>query len=827
LGGNPFGAPATAAIARLLCQNAFLTSLEIEKSCMTKDDIKPFVDTIKKNNFSLIRLVLGHKTEQNSYRKGGFYGVIVTTNYPKPIQDHIDKFVNRNIQKRNPLFMHVMNEAIPQVMKILKDDKVSPLCIDEQGNTLLHVAVRKNPPNMQLITTLIKRHCHPLQMNNQRLNVIDLLDANSPPELHELLTAAVDNREIAAVAVAAEPLKKKIKAEAPEVPASNSLRNFFSPQKKPEAAKPPAEAQAPSPQKPIQQNTNPSHLAYYAALNDDARLLKSCLTQIDLDHQYADGNTIWHLAASKHAEFCLHVLASQKKGAHITNGFLQAPLHVACLCIENMATLETLEILIANNKTFINSPDVFGQTPLFCLTGGFNYRPNAGADNMRAMAAKILLKHGADPNITIADLNNQGLQCSILQKSISRGLYRMVKVLVASPLCDLSHRDGKGNTALHYTIMYSQFAILTRLLIQPQLDLKITNYDGVSARQMLRDSLLSNPQKMQIDAFFEKRELEYLPPLASDEHWTRQLVIQYGSKMGRKHDLKIDFKDEHSALQNSLRENGNTVGNSVTASLTFIVSNGTHQPGQHLQRIPIKIEMTFGEKAHVRDTWQTKIAVEKSEKFSRYREITRSRDALGSILQRFHAAPADIQSSATDNLQQKTEPLSAQAIEMLFQTIDETQFALNFEQRFHHSEQALFEHLQRPDIIDNIIAHLRNDRQYIEGCKVYAVIINQVSKFYMCADCRISTFGFQNTQQGVFFTLLQQQLLAIGCSLPQLSPLRAITLFSSNIPYQNQKKTANEHKDVTIDLRAYPNNQILCQDSSEFRSSATAFDSRK
>jgi ankyrin repeat protein len=865
LGGNRFDSTAIPAITRLLSQTSFITTLSLASSCMLENDVKSFVAEISKSNSSVCDLDISHHTVKNSYRKGGYNGELITTAYKQDILNRIEKFKTQNTQKRDKFFTHVRRGEIPEIIKLF-GSKVSPLCTDSNGDSALHVALSQTSINMALLECLIQRGAHPLLMNKNGRAPVDLLTADSPSDLCQLLQSPQDYFAAHRVAVAAQPVAKKHKALS-EAPKGNLIMDkFLGGSKRPAAAAAevsvadapplkknavaagdaspaknsvvasPVESTALVPSSPSQFSAvaNTVNTAYFATLNSDLSLLGRCLALIDPSQRYPDGNTLWHLAASVNALECLHLLYKAKQVAQVTNFSLQLPLHLACLNSDMACSVELVELLIAANPQAINALDIYGQTPLFCLTGGFHLVANRPlSDRTRAEAVKLLLSHHADPNAVVEDFNTQRKNCSVLQKAVSRGLRSVVKVLIASPQCNLSHVDALGWSVLHYAVHYGEVEILARLFIQPQLNLDLTNQDGKTARQMLRENQFSrsvrNPQtvKEQMAAMFEARSRQRLFSLASDVHWVKSLAIRYGSRLDRNQDQFLSFNEEHAVLQNAVRPQMANSGNLLSASLTFIVSKGTHVAGADLPRVAIKVNITFTPKFHATNAWQGAAAIEKSDSASAFKTFKCSPDALERIISRFDAAPADIRNLAVDNVNQETRPLSKAAIQSLFNSTAVSGDDYDFEKHFHHSEPALFDHLQQPEVIEHILTALQADAQFVVGCKVKAVVLNAFSKNYLCQDCMLATMGFQNTEEGAFFKLLKTRLSQIGCTLPRLSDLRAITLFSAQQPYKQARRTADDHDDVVLDLRAYPNNKILSQDIGANPSTATLFTSRK
>ncbi len=848
LGGNPFDTTALPAITRLLAANRFIARVSLLSSCMEEQDIKPFIDELKKTNYSIVHLEISHHTKRNTYRRGGFNGEMVSTPYKQKTMERVENFTTANSKKRDQLFTHVRRGEIIQIGKMF-DEKVSPLSMDSNGDTALHVALAQNPLVMPVIICLVQRGSHNLLMNRMGIAPIDLLSQDSSPALCQLLQNPQGYfAEQAAAAPPVEPQQKKQKGMPASAPKGNSLLDrFVTVQKRstqeptaspPVVAVPPAPSiesvVAQSPAKIPRPLANSNDVAYFAAIHNNHRLLNQCLAQINPLHVYPDGNNLWHLAVSNGAIDCLHILFAYKDAGRTKNLFLQLPLHLACLHIDTAGSIEALELVLSAHSDLVNSPDAFAQTSLFCLAGGFNpYNYNAHSDRLRAEAARMLLHYNADPNTTIDDLNSLRAQVSVLQKGTARGLYRLAKVLMTSARCNLLHADAEGWSVLHYAVFFGQLEILARLLIQPQVNLDQTNIAGKTARQMARDNEFSAEVpnipliKERIEALFEARSRQRLFSPATEVHWVKNLTLRFGTRFGRNQDLVHSFNEEHAALQNAVRSQLHNAGNLLSASLTFVVSKGAHQPGADLSRVAIKVNITFTPKFHATQAWQSETSIEKSDSTSYFKKFKRSPDALNRIFERFDAAPEDIRTTAVDNVNQDGRPLSKMGIQRLFDSSHPSADDYDFEKHFHHSEGALFDHLQQPEIIDKILQTLRADSQFSPQCKIYAVVLNAFSKNYLCPDCMVATMGFQNTQEGAFFKILTQRLRNLGCVLPTKNNLRAITFFSAQQNYQQPRKSADEHSEVVIDIRAYPNNKILCQDITAIQSSSTVFMSRK
>jgi hypothetical protein len=69
----------------------------------------------------------------------------------------------------------------------------------------------------------------------------------------------------------------------------------------------------------------------------------------------------------------------------------------------------------------------------------------------------------------------------------------------------------------------------------------------------------------------------------------------------------------------------------------------------------------------------------------------------------------------------------------------------DFDQKFKHTEQALFEFLARPKVIEKEIMERIKDYGFPKGAEIQAVIIDLNSTRYVCSDCETTIRGFLNS----------------------------------------------------------------------------------
>lgn len=837
---NIFDMTGIASLTRLLTQNRFIRGIILESSCLKGPDAKQFVSDIKKHNSSVTTLSLSHSSEKNNYTSTNDRGirVVKSTAYLKKFQESIDTFIGNNSKKRDELFNFVRRGEVSNSEKLLLQ-RVSPNCCDSEENTPLHIALQAKPVNENMVRLLISKGAHTGLMNATGQTPMDLVNPESQAELLAILSADP-----------ASVMKKKPTNSQP-----GSIAKYFSPKVIVEKKESPKRSRSPSPPPhavkvadkseqsstkaiKIADNETPNDLmqmVYVALMNDDINFISQTINTNNSNDQFSDGNFLVHVASSAQAHQCLHYLLQNGADVCRPNALEQLALHIACLSLSSESGLETITSLVRANPTTTNAVDRFGLTPLYCLAGGFNNQIDVlSTDILRAQAAKILLAHQAELSQYLFDLQSRE-KMTVVHKSISRRCYRLTKALLSHDTYNPSLQDSHGWSVLHHAVYQGDLTTLARLLIHPSIQLDQIDSTGSTPLQMARDLTFAPHVKEkeitrdQINIMFEQRSKQHFPQLRSGIYWAKELSIRYGSRLQRNHDVLLSFEAEHARLQNAAGTLRNVAGNYLTASLTFIISKGKHTPDEKLPRTHITVKLIFTDKFHVTNAWESRQKIERSNGVSIIKKVERSPDALQRVIDRLNASPTDIREQATDNIAETNVCLTEKGIKTLYYMHGLEVGDYDFEQRFHHSEQALFDHLQDPELLDQIAKALQENSDFQEGCKIYAVILNAFSKCYMCPDCVASTLGFQNTAQGEFFKMLKQKLAQLQCTLPKTGSLRSITLFSANFPTRFQSKMSeNEHIAYDpIDLRTVNNNIILTQDAGEFKPRDTSFNSRK
>ena len=61
-----------------------------------------------------------------------------------------------------------------------------------------------------------------------------------------------------------------------------------------------------------------------------------------------------------------------------------------------------------------------------------------------------------------------------------KGSDKLVGLLLSSG-ADINRQDMKGNTALHYSIIYKNYRVMECLLYRPNIDIQISNNDNLMA----------------------------------------------------------------------------------------------------------------------------------------------------------------------------------------------------------------------------------------------------------------------------------------------------------------------------------------------------------
>lgn len=795
LSQNKFNTVATKKLAEALKHNCYLMELALSQTCINQNSVDDFVKTFS-NNQSLTRL-LYDPVPQRGYGR----------NYAG---QHCEKFLKKNKQSSDELVLRV-REGKRSAVKNLLHANVSPHALDE-GGSLLHLAVDSPEPDSKLIAFLIRSGVHKGLRNNQGLTAIEMARQKG---LHEIVELLNDD-----AIQAGDPSKK-------------TIAGFFSLQQPKQARVAVAPQALPNIVTPLLAGMiNPSFGRFYiAAVNGELETVRQCIEQehVAVNTPCPDGNTALHAAVMAGHLDVVRLLLEHEALPNAVNHLQQTTLHCVANIRSALHAAEICTLLCETGQVNVDAHDLFGLTSLYYLTGGFDAGVDVLSDETRAMMAKTLLDHGADPNRVAHDLQLQRENCVPLLKAASRGYYSACKVLMQAPDCDVNWQDLEGWSALHYAVYFGHLALIDRMLIEPKLNVKLLDKQRRSPLQLLEQNelhpdLVERDQFKQQAALLIQQRLQRQLPQHLGVHWAKQLKVVYGAKLGTEKSLTLDLTDTHAYLKNTVRKKEDKSGNSAAARLVFVVSDRAHQKGGAHKRIAIPIDLTFALKVHVSNVWSSfKMVESHSDDFEIPRK--RSPDALARILKRYQDAPDEVKEACKDAINIR-HPLSESAILNLFQN-PEVQ-GQSFEQFFHHSEHGLFDHLSLPEIVNKVVTNLREHELFQAGCKVYGMILNIYSKFYLCYNCEISTLGFLNPSQSEFMNGVLAQLTARDIKLPRKSPFRTITLYSSSVPCKGQsKKKEQDHEELFVDWRGVSQGVILEQNEAEMQGQGTLYTSRK
>jgi hypothetical protein len=120
---------------------------------------------------------------------------------------------------------------------------------------------------------------------------------------------------------------------------------------------------------------------------------------------------------------------------------------------------------------------------------------------------------------------------------------------------------------------------------------------------------------------------------------------------------------------------------------------------------------------------------------------------------------------------------------------------------FHHSEQALFEHLKKPSTIKSFVQSLR-EKNILPHHKVYAVILDMFSTRELCSPCTVATKGVMNKQSDEFIGALQKELGNQSYKTPK-NGIRMVTRVVVEEKYQDYSKqiTGDEERYIKLDTQ--------------------------
>ncbi len=872
---NTFGSLGLSLLARALKQNQRIHTLFIAKNQVTEDGVEQFLREIGSNR-AITTLNISHATHRPAEKIVPEYGRPYTqaaVTYSRSILTAHSKLVKKNKQLATEIFTEASLGHMRNSFHKLRQG-ASPYMKREDGTTLLHIAVRANNPIF--VARLIKDFgLSAGKINNKHETPMSLAQASDNNELTIALTnpdaildqpasTTTESGGAAAAAAAAAaataatilapppPSRKRGRLPAPKAN-QPSVFDFLHPKRR--AAESPsvtgrdsdadagagagagaaAAAEQPTP-RPVAvfDDTAIGQQLLYCSYQGQLTELEALLERQPTSIHYTDayGRTALHAAAEGNQPDILRLLlASTAADATTTDLAGLTPLHMACL----HANLEAVKELIA--KSDITAKCILGYGTLFYTLGGSTYPTSTHEiDALRATILRLLIPSGLDINELVNDLSTGRSNVTALHLCAQRGLYKVLKTLFLQRNTNINIQDNQGETMLHYIVRQNtstHIAMLDRALLEPTLDKTRTNAQGQRPLTLARALYSADhviPQLLQ--------QMRQLPNPEQALHWAQKLEVTYASRPGKPNKtITIDTTDIHAGLRATVAREMSTTdrgANLAAANIIFVVSDKKHRKGGDHGRTTVKVNLTFLQKqrAHVSDFWQSRETVTADASASAAgisnfgSRRTRSPDALQRVIDRYELAPDHAKTQAVDDIHTNHRPLTANGAKTLYGTSVLPDGTKSYELRYHHGETGLYDHLENPETIRAIAEAFKQDPNYSHGCKVYAIVLNIHSKFYICFDCELGLLGLQNSNS-TFINQLRETL-AESCIFSTNKPLVAMSLFSAQCKNRDEAtKTAADHQPVHVDLRMGRNDIILQQDVNAVTSEGTVFSSRR
>lgn len=411
--------------------------------------------------------------------------------------------------------------------------------------------------------------------------------------------------------------------------------------------------------------------------------------------------------------------------------------------------------------------------------------------------------------IQILAKTNPPLDQNLLHDAVKMGDRRLMKIILSIPQCDPNAADGKGHTPLDYAVFTHNLPILERLLIDRRLKKE-------TVEKAFNHIKTKDEQNKNVRQLLKNRLKISIPDAKAKIQWSKNLTLFYGHSSGKS--LCINSEKEHSylAAQNTYtkklleanrtpnetpEELDKTLGNPVTASLVFIVSQGAHVPHQSGKKIKIRISLNAKISHHMHADNEDDEDVKETKK--------------NNIKYRAESAPREVFEGPTFAERKAYIALEPEEIEEKYKNALENNDP-SFKQLFHHGEQSLLDDLEDEETVRNIVRKLIEHPKFVRKAKVYAVILELHTPRYPCENCEAGLFGAQNADSSKFLGNLCSVLKSQECVLPVFSPLRMVTQVSTYKEFSSEKVTEEAHEDLMVDIRACGNNLILAKDESSF-----------
>lgn len=763
---NQFDGTALAILAERLKQNKTLYRLSLKSESITFDSMQGFLEKLKTNK------------------------ALTTVDAGKAKK--LDTAIRKNVTNADQLVADIQLSSSSEAIKKINLG-VSPYRPDSDGNTPIHHAVEMGM--VDFLQALAKKHFNFHIHNNQAKTPLDLALAlpDDSPKKQQIVDILNNKRSQDATQL---PPAKKSKQQA-------TIASMFA-AKQQSQPQPAATTTTTTSTAPISTVASQELQAMYVAIaNGEIDRVKGLLaTNATLLTTSYFGMSILHVALRFNQEklaieLCEQIIRS-KAGLQWQDEQGKTPLHIACEKGASVLLFMQLKLLDLD----VNAKDVFGLTPLMYLAGGI---VPAGeiANKQLAEVAYALIQAGADVALTFHDLQTGVDNSTALHKAIQQKRDGVIKEILKRSNAPINHQDGLGNTPLHYALRINNTKINLRLLLNPHCNRLIRNNAGQVPGEKdtnARYSLAAFPSQ----ALFTSSGL----------HWSAPMKFLFGAVGNNQ--LEPELSGELAKLRHYVDNQPKKDGNVVAARLGLVVSRDVHTPGGSKASRLVYLDLDFVSDFHV--THASKVSSFKG-------SINRDPEILEHIVKRHQDAPQDIQTY--DQPHGALQPLSRRAIETLHKDRSARINNKNFEYLMNHSEVALAEHLQMPDIIQQIVDKLVELPDIKVGTKVLAVFILMHSLHYPCINCQVQLLGLQSPKSE-FSTRLVAKLTSVGMKTPVKRPLSIFSFYSCKIPWMGEaKKKKADHSKLVPDLRELPNNVLFAQDCESMEPTLTNYNSRK
>ncbi len=381
---------------------------------------------------------------------------------------------------------------------------------------------------------------------------------------------------------------------------------------------------------------------------------------------------------------------------------------------------------------------------------------------------------------------------SALECAVKIGHYKLMKIILHSPYAD-------PDTVLPLACKIANLQIIKRLLIDVRI--KAETIDALCLQPSLRE---------EVRRVLENKKQHLAKVEGCGITWVKEFSLVYGSQHGKPLNIQSQSAHAELVLHNNFSRTRliepefdadketikNYDGNPVTASLTFIISVPGMMYGEKSLRRSITFLLDFVDQHHV-------TSINEEERAKR-------------IQHRIRSAP-----SACFNEANKVEDKVLE-VENFYQAQKEGD--PNFQQQFHHGEQALLDYLEHDETVSMIVNRLMEHPELSKGAKIIQVLLNIHSPRYVCENCEMGILGEQNAEQSHFLNKLSQKLVMAGYRIPQFSPIRMLTQVSAYLPCSG-RQDSDAPKKIVLDLRGCNNQMILAKDLSKVKATATQFES--